>query len=170
MIIDYKGARPRIGREVFVAPNATVIGQVTLGDQSSVWYGSVVRGDVGTIAIGARTNLQDLSVVHVTTNKHDTKIGSDVVVGHRVVLHGCTVGDRCLIGMGSVVMDGADVGDFALVGAGALVTPGTKIPAGAMALGSPAKVVRQLTDNERRAIEENAAHYVDLAREHLRAG
>ncbi len=166
MIIGYEGSEPRLGRDVFVAPNATVLGQVTLGDQSSVWYGTVLRGDVGTIEIGPRTNIQDICVVHVTSEKWSTRIGADVVVGHRVVLHGCTIGDHVLVGMGAVVMDGAEVGDYALIGAGALVVPGTKIPSGAMALGAPAKVVRQLTAAEKKQIEENAAHYVELARAH----
>jgi carbonic anhydrase/acetyltransferase-like protein (isoleucine patch superfamily) len=166
MLVAYEGSTPRLGKNVFVAQTATVLGRVTLGDEASVWYGCVVRGDVGTITIGARTNIQDLTVIHVTTNKFDTRLGDDVVVGHRVVLHGCTIGNRVLVGMGAIVMDGAEIGDGSLIGAGALVTPGTKVPPGSLVLGSPAKVVRALTEKERQGITENAAHYVELAAKH----
>ena len=166
MILTYEGVTPALGRDVFVAPNATVLGRVTLGAQASVWYGAVVRGDVGVITIGARTNIQDLCVVHVSTNEFDTHLGADVVVGHRVVLHGCRVADHALIGNGAVVLDGAEIGEWCLIGAGALVTPGTKIPPGSMALGSPAKVIRPLTEKERDRIRWNALHYVELAAKH----
>lgn len=170
MIIPFEGHEPRLGAGAWVAPDATVLGQVELGEGASVWYGCVLRGDVGRITVGARTNLQDLSILHVTGGKHDTHVGADVTVGHRVTLHGCVIGDRVLVGMGAIVLDGAVVGDECLVGAGALVTPGSKIPAGSMVLGAPAKVVRPLTPDERRAFVGQAAHYVELAERHRRLG
>ena len=166
MIVTFEGARPELGPGAFVAPTATVLGKVKLGAGASVWYGCVLRGDVGRITVGARTNVQDLSVVHVTTDRFDATIGSDVTVGHRVILHGCTVGDRVLVGMGAVLLDGALVGVECIVGAGALVTPGTRIPPGSMVLGAPARVVRPLRDDERRGLVEQAAHYVELAGRH----
>ncbi len=166
MITTFQGIAPRLGRDVFVASSADVIGQVTLGDDVSIWYGCVLRGDVGTIAVGPRTNVQDLSVVHVTSGVANTTIGADVTVGHRAILHGCTVHDLALIGMGAIVLDGAVVESECLVGAGSLVSPGMRIPRGSLALGSPAKVVRQLREAELAMLRASAAHYVNLAREH----
>jgi len=168
MIYVFGGVAPALEGEVFVAPSATVLGDVRLGAGASVWYGSVVRGDVGRIAIGARTNIQDLSVVHVTTGSFDTHIGAEVTVGHRVILHGCTIHDRVLVGMGAVVMDGAEVGSYSIIGAGALVTPGASIPEGSLVLGSPGRVVRSLTEAERDDIEAHAERYVTLAARHWR--
>ena len=166
MLFSYEGEKPQIEEDVFVANNAVVLGKVKFLAQSSLWYGAVVRGDVGRIVIGKRTNVQDLSVVHVTSDQCDTAVGDDVTIGHRVVLHGCTVGDRVLVGMGSIVMDGADIGHDCMIGAGALVTPGTRIPPGTLALGAPARVVRDLKDSERQGILQSAALYVQLAQEH----
>ncbi|MEZ0313236.1 MAG: gamma carbonic anhydrase family protein [Myxococcota bacterium] len=166
MITTYQGIAPDLGRDVFVAPSADVIGRVTLGDEASIWYGCVVRGDVGTITIGARTNIQDLSVVHVTTGTADTVIGADVTVGHRAILHGCTVHDLALIGMGAILLDGSVVETECLVGAGSLVSPGTRIPRGSLAIGSPARVIRPLRDAELAMLRNSAATYVSLANEH----
>lgn len=166
MIRPFANVAPQLGDDAFVAENATVLGAVRLGARSSVWYGSVLRGDVGSISVGERTNIQDLSVVHVTTDRYDTVVGNEVTVGHRVILHGCVIEDRVLVGMGAIIMDGAQVGAEAMVGAGALLTPGTEIPAGTLALGAPARVVRSLGPEERRHIRESAAHYVDLAAMH----
>jgi len=163
-LYEYKGVRPRVGRDAFIAPNATVIGDVVLGDQASVWFGAVVRGDVMPIVIGARTNIQDGSVVHVTTDKAATHVGDDVTVGHMVLLHGCTVGSRVLVGMGSVVLDGAVVEDDSIVGAGSLVTPGTRVPSGFLALGRPARVVRPLTAEDRDWIRYAGVAYLDEGR------
>ncbi|MBI5480450.1 MAG: gamma carbonic anhydrase family protein [Deltaproteobacteria bacterium] len=143
-----------------------VIGDVGLGLDSSVWFGCVVRGDVHRIVVGAETNLQDLTVVHVTGGLHATSIGDRVTVGHRAILHGCTVHNRCLIGMGAVVLDGAVVGTGAIVAAGALVPPGGSIPPGTLAVGAPARVVRPVTAAEDASIDESAAKYVELARRH----
>jgi carbonic anhydrase/acetyltransferase-like protein (isoleucine patch superfamily) len=145
-----------------------VIGDVVIGPDSSVWFGAVVRGDVHRIRIGARTNLQDHCVVHVTRDRFATEIGDEVTVGHRAVVHGCRVGDGALIGIGAIVLDGARVGEEALVGAGALVAPGAEIPAGALALGVPARVVRALSAEERAAQRARAAEYVETARRYAR--
>ncbi len=166
MLLSYAGTSPLIGQSVFIAANATVLGAVTIGDFSSIWYGAVVRGDVGTIHIGTRTNIQDLSMIHVTGDRHNTWIGDDVTVGHRAILHGCTLGNRTLIGMGAILLDGAVIGDNCLIGAGTLVAPRTKIPSGSLVLGSPGKVVRPLTDTERNGLVQSSETYIRLAKEH----
>jgi carbonic anhydrase/acetyltransferase-like protein (isoleucine patch superfamily) len=160
----FRDKHPQLGREVYVAPNAYVVGDVVLGDESSIWHGSVLRGDVGWIRVGRRTNIQDLSVVHVTGDRYNTTIGDEVTVGHRVVIHGCTVHDRALIGMGSVLLDGCEIGEGAVVGAGALVPPNMKVPAGMLALGVPAKVVRPVTEAEGRLGIDGANAYLELKR------
>jgi carbonic anhydrase/acetyltransferase-like protein (isoleucine patch superfamily) len=163
-LYEYRGTRPRLGRDVYVAPGASVIGDVAVGDESSIWFGCVVRGDVMPIRLGARTNLQDGSIVHVTGGKTTTTIGDDVTVGHLVLLHGCAIGSRVLVGMGSVLLDGVVVEDDAIIGAGSLVTPGTRIPEGCLAMGRPAKVVRALSDADRAWIRESGRVYVEAAR------
>jgi carbonic anhydrase/acetyltransferase-like protein (isoleucine patch superfamily) len=163
-LYEYMGLRPAIGRNVYLAPTAVVIGDVTLGEGSSVWFGTVVRGDVMPIVIGARTNLQDGSVIHVTGGQTSTTVGDDVTVGHMVLLHGCTVGNRVLVGMGSVVLDGAVIEDDAVVGAGSLVTPGTRIPSGSLAMGRPAKVVRAMTDADRAWVRAAGLAYQEASR------
>ncbi len=170
MLAQLGEKEPKLGEGVFIAPGATVVGDVQLGDGTSIWYGSVVRGDVGLIRVGARTNIQDLTIVHVTTDRFDTHIGADVTVGHRAILHGCTIEDHVLVGMGVIVMDGARVGSYSIVGAGALVTPGTTIPAGSLAVGSPARVVRPISAAERAQIDWSAGHYIDIARMHVESG
>lgn len=162
----FRGQSPRVHPSCFVEDSAQVVGDVELGEDSSVWFNTVIRGDVNAVRIGKRTNIQDLTMVHVTSHQHTTNIGDDVTVGHHVVLHGCTIGNRVLVGMGSVVMDGVEVGDDCIIGAGSLVTPGTKIPPGSMALGSPARVKRPLTEEERAFLRESAKHYVHTAAEH----
>jgi len=159
--------RPTLGKGVFVAPNATVIGDVVLGDGASLWFGTVVRGDVFPIRIGARTNVQDNAVVHVTGGKSMTTIGEEVTVGHLALLHGCTVGSRCLVGMGSIVLDDAVIEDECLVGAGSLVPPRMRIPSRSLVLGRPAKVVRRLSDADLEHIRESSALYVGYARDYL---
>jgi len=162
-VAPFRGISPRLHASVLVMEGGRVIGDVEIGEGSSIWPGAVVRGDVFHVRIGARTNLQDGVVVHVTTDRHATLIGDDVTVGHRAVLHGCTVKERCLIGIGAIILDGAVVGPDAMVGAGALVTPGAVVPPGTLALGAPARVQRQLTEEERTGLRESAAHYVELA-------
>lgn len=163
-IYRYKDIEPTLGEGVFVAPNATVIGDVVLGEQSSVWFGSVLRGDVFPIRIGARTNIQDGSVVHVTGGKNATIVGDDVTVGHMVLLHGCTIGNGCLIGMGSVVLDGAVVGDECIVAAGSLVAPRSVLPPRSLAMGRPARVTRTLSDEDLAWVREAGTLYVAYAR------
>lgn len=159
--------RPTLGEGVFVAPNATVIGDVVLGAQSSVWFGAVLRGDCFPIRIGARTNIQDGSVVHITGGKSPTTVGDDVTVGHMALLHGCTVGHRCLIGMGSVILDDAIIGDESLVAAGSLVAPGAKFPPRSMIMGRPAKLLRPLRDGDLEWMLEAGRLYVGYAKTYL---
>lgn len=162
----FRGHTPRLEESVFVDPTALVIGDVQIGADSSLWPGTIVRGDVNAIRIGKRTNVQDLTVVHVTSQKHATTIGDEVTVGHRVILHGCVIGDRVLVGMGAIVMDGVTVGDDVIIGAGALLPPGTVVPSGSLVVGSPARVKRQLTEEERAFLPRSASNYVGLAAEH----
>lgn len=166
----FRGVMPTVGADVFIADTARVIGDVHLGDGTSVWFGTVVRGDVFHIRVGRRVNLQDLSVVHVTTGTHASIIEDDVTVGHRAIIHGATVRRGALVGMGAIVMDGADVGALAMIGAGALVTPGTVIPPATLALGSPAKAVRPLSAAELDKLATSAAHYFDIAAVYRAAG
>ncbi len=169
-IRTFGGKTPQLGAGVFVAETAAIIGNVVIGDDSSIWYATSVRGDVMPIQIGARTSIQDNAVIHVTSGVSGTEIGSDCTVGHSAIIHACTVEDFCLIGMGAILLDGARIGTGSLVGAGALVTPGTIIPPGSLVLGSPAKVKRPLDDNEREQIRCGAEHYVHLARAYLAGG
>ena len=136
-LISFEGTVPKLAERVFIAPTARVIGDVEIGEESSVWFGSIVRGDVGWIRIGKRTNIQDMTTVHVTGGTANTTIGDDVTIGHRAIVHGCTVGDGCLIGMGAVIMDNAVVGEGSVIGAGAVVT--ADVAAGATVVGIPAK-------------------------------
>ena len=163
MLYALDGVRPTLGDDVFVAPNATVIGDVHLGDASSVWFGCVLRGDVFPIRIGARTNIQDGSVVHVTGGKSQTTVGDDVTVGHMALLHGCSVGHRVLVGMGSVVLDDAFLEDDVVLAAGSLVPPGMRIPARSLAMGRPAKVVRALGEKDLAWVREAGNLYVAYA-------
>ena len=170
MIRSLFGKTPALGKGVFVAETAAVIGDVEIGDESGVWYGTVIRGDVMPIRIGARTSLQDNAVIHVTAGRFGTTIGSDCTIGHSAIIHACVVEDLCLIGMGSIILDGARIGRGSLVGAGALVTPGTDIPPGSLVIGSPAKVKRPINEKEREQIVYGAAHYVELTRAYLAEG
>jgi len=167
MILPYKNKKPVLAEDVFVAEGAQVIGDVTIGEGSSVWFNTVIRGDVFPISIGKRTNIQDLSVVHVTSGTHATVIEDEVTVGHRVILHGCWVKRRALIGMGAILLDGCEVGEESLIGAGSLVTPGTIIPPRVLALGSPCKVRRPLSEEEILGLKLSAEHYAELARSYL---
>lgn len=162
----FQGARPRIHAEAWVAPGAVVVGDVEIGRESSVWYGAVVRGDVHHVRIGARSNLQDQCVVHVTRERFACEIGDEVTVGHRAVVHGCVVRDGALIGIGAIVLDGAEIGEGALVGAGAVVTPGARVGDGMVALGVPARAVRSLEDAERALQRARALDYVVTAKAH----
>ncbi|MFI5336790.1 MAG: gamma carbonic anhydrase family protein [Opitutales bacterium] len=156
---------PEISAAAFVAPNATVLGAVTLGAHSSVWYGCVLRGDINSIEIGEGTNLQDLAMVHLA-NTHGVRIGHYTTVGHGAIIHACEIGDECLIGMGATILDGAKIGHRCIVGARALVTQDFIAPPGSMVLGAPAKVVRLLTLEEQAALRHWAEKYVEVARGH----
>jgi carbonic anhydrase/acetyltransferase-like protein (isoleucine patch superfamily) len=157
----------QVPRAAFVAPNSTVIGKTTGESDVSIWYGAVVRADKDTITIGNRSNIQDNCVVH-TSAGFPVTIGDDVSVGHGAVLHGCTVKDRVLVGMGAIILNGAVIGEESIIGAGALVSEGKEIPSRSLVLGVPGKVVRQISEDEVKGILKNAASYVALAREHAR--
>jgi len=159
--------QPSIDPSVFVAPGSHVIGDVSIGKLSSIWFNCVIRGDVNYIRIGEKTNIQDLTLIHESYKKSPTIIGNSVTVGHSVVLHACKVGDFNLIGMGSIVLDEAELGDYVLLGAGSLVTQGTKIPPRSKAFGRPAKVVGTLTDEEIKFLTFSADHYVRLRQTYL---
>ncbi len=169
IVRSYEGQVPRVDPTAWLAPGCVVVGDVEISADCSIWYGVVVRGDVHHIRIGPRTNIQDQSVLHVTKDRFPLLIGAEVTVGHRAVVHGCRVGDGALIGIGAVVLDGAEVGEGALVGAGSVVTPETVIPARTLALGIPARPVRELEDEERRLQREQTLTYVETARSHARA-
>lgn len=159
------GVKPQIHPTAWIAPNATVIGDVVIGEGSSVWFGAVLRGDVFPIRIGARTNIQDNAVIHVTNGRAATTIGDDVTVGHSAIIHGCSVGNRSLVGMGSTVLDNAVVEDDVFVAAGSLVPPGARVESGFMAIGRPVKRVRPLNDMDRMEIAGAAALYVQYAQD-----
>ena len=163
----YAGTHPRIADDAFIADTARVIGDVWIGGQSSLWFGVVARGDVEKIRIGSRTNIQDGTVIHVSSAGLGTAIGDGVTVGHMALLHACTVGDGALIGMKACVMDGAEVEPGAMVAAGSLVTPGKRVPAGELWAGSPARFKRPLTEAERAAMAESADRYVRVAAEYM---
>lgn len=164
MIKNFQDKRPKIHESVFVAENAVIIGDVEIGKDSSIWYGSILRGDVNFIRIGERVNIQDSSVIHVSAKTHPTVLEDEITVGHRVTLHGCYVESNCLIGIGSVILDGARIGRNSLVAAGSLVTPGTVVPAGSLVMGSPARVKRALTSDEIKDLEKFWRNYIEYAR------
>jgi carbonic anhydrase/acetyltransferase-like protein (isoleucine patch superfamily) len=164
LILPYGGHSPRIGRDVFLAPNATIIGDVEIADGASIWFGAVLRGDVGAIRIGPRTNVQDLACIHVTEGLSQTILGADITVGHGAILHGCVVGDRCLVGMGSVILDNAQIGAGSVIAAGSVVTARTVIPPRSLVRGTPARVIREVTPEEGALGVNGAAHYLDNAR------
>ena len=165
------GRQPQTAGAAFIAPSATVLGDVTLGPRSSVWYGCVLRGDINAIEIGEGTNVQDLTMVHLADD-HGVKVGRHCTIGHSAIIHACTIGDECLIGMGATILDGAKIGDRCIVGANALVTQGFVAPPGSMVLGSPAKVVRALTEKEAAGLRYWAEKYIKVAQAHaaLRRG
>ena len=163
MILAHGEQLPRVDPSAYVQASAHVIGDVEIGALSSVWFNVVIRGDVYPIRIGARTNIQDNSTIHVTGGRWATSIGDDVTVGHGVILHGCRVADRCLIGIGAILLDGVEVEADCLIAAGSLVAPGTRIPSGYLAKGSPARVTRPLRAEELAHLKQSAANYVEHA-------
>jgi carbonic anhydrase/acetyltransferase-like protein (isoleucine patch superfamily) len=166
MILKYLNNLPEIHPSVFVASSADIIGKVKIGPESSIWYQVVIRGDVNTIEIGSRTNIQDQSCLHVTRSTAPLIIGDEVTVGHRVILHGCTIQNRVLLGMGSIVMDHAVISEDSIVGAGSLVTIGKSFPPKSLIMGSPARFVRTLTDEELAFLPKSAENYVGDSREY----
>jgi carbonic anhydrase/acetyltransferase-like protein (isoleucine patch superfamily) len=169
MLYEFKNIKPKLGANTWVAQSADVIGDVTCGKDCSIWFGTVVRGDVHYIKIGDRVSIQDLSMVHVTHYKKEdrsdgnpTIIGNDVTIGHRVMLHGCTIEDACLIGMSATILDGAVIGKESIVGAGALVTKNKVFPPRSLIMGSPAKVIRELNDEEVKELYASASRYVEF--------
>lgn len=168
MLLTYKGIVPRLHETVFAVDSALIIGDVEIGEYSSVWFGAVIRGDVNYIRIGSRTSVQDNCTLHVTKDVYPLIIGSDITIGHNVTLHGCVVKDRCLIGMGAVILDNAEVGEDCIIGAGALVTEGARIPAGSVVFGSPGKVARQVKPEEKARILQSAQNYIGYANDYRR--
>ena len=165
LIIEHQGKRPRIAADVFIAPNATILGDVTIGAGASIWFGAVIRGDVGHIDIGPGTNVQDNVVIHVNT-RHDTQIGANVTIGHGVVLEGCTIGDGALLGMNATVLSEAEIGVGALIAAGAVVREFARIPAHHLAAGVPATVRGELSPTMQQRVARGAHHYIDAADAH----
>lgn len=162
MIRPFNGIEPRIHESVYITDDATIVGDVEIGEDSSVWFGSVLRGDVNYIRIGARTNIQDQTIIHVSSKGIPTIVEDEVTVGHRVTLHACHVERGCLIGIGAILMDGVRIGANSLVGAGSLLTPGTQIPPRSLVIGSPGRVKRELTDDELTSLEKSWRNYVEL--------
>jgi len=162
---SYKGIRPQLADDVYIAPGAQVIGKVAMGAGSSVWFNAVIRGDADTISIGAGSNIQDGSVVHCDEGL-PTVIGQNVTIGHSCIIHGCTIAENCLIGMGTTILNGARLGEGCLVGAGSLITEGKEFPPGSVIMGRPAKVVRQAEERDLEMIRRGAAHYRDRARDY----
>jgi gamma-carbonic anhydrase len=175
MPISFGGRSPHIDPAAFVAPGARLIGDVEVGPEASIWYNCVLRGDVNRIRVGARSNIQDGSVIHCDSpkpgnpNGHSTLIGADVLIGHMAMVHGCVLHDRAFVGLGSIVMDGCEIESDAMLAAGAMLTPGRRIPAGQLWAGRPAKYVRDLTAEEIASMKAGVAHYVSLARAHAEA-
>ncbi len=167
MLLPYKGILPRLGESVYIEESARVIGDVEIGRDSSIWFNAVVRGDVHYIRIGERTNVQDNSTLHVTKDIYPLIIGSDVTIGHNVILHGCTVKDRCLIGMGAIILDNAEVGEDSVIGAGTLVKEGTVIPPGSLVVGVPGRIAREVRPEEKARILRSARNYIEYAKNYV---
>lgn len=165
MIKDYKGNSPDISNCCFLAGNADVIGSVYIGEKSSIWYGTILRADEGSITIGKGSNIQDLCIVHVDKG-YPVVVGDNVTVGHRVILHGAEISDNVIVGMGSIIMDGAKIGKNSIIGAGSLIPQGKEFPEGVLILGSPGKVIRNLSEEEIESIKKSAEDYTELAENH----
>lgn len=169
MIKEYNGHKPHIHNSCFIAENTTIIGRVTIKRNASIWYGTVIRGDDNYISIGVNTNVQDNCTIHIAED-YPTIIGDNVTIGHGAIVHGCKVGNNVLIGMGAIILDGAEIEDNVLIAAGSLVSPGKKMPSNTLVMGSPAKVVRELTKEEIVNIKNSADYYVKLAEEYKKIG
>ena len=167
MIYKFEEKLPEIEKGVFLADGSRVIGNVAIGKDSSVWHNSVIRGDINRIEIGSGSNIQELTTIHVNTRNEGTFIGDNTTVGHNVIIHGCVIGNNCLIGMGSIILDCTEISDNSLVAAGSIVTPDKKFPPRSFIIGSPARAIRSLTDEEVFAITDSARKYVDLKNKYL---
>ena len=165
MIIEYENIKPQIDESCFIADSAEIIGRVNVAENSSVWYGCIIRGDENTINIGKNTNIQDGTVIHIS-KEHQTEIGDYVTVGHKAIVHACKIGNNVLVGMGAILLDGVEIEDDVLIGAGSIVTPGKIITRGTLVLGSPAKVVRELTEEEIKHLKQSAMDYKINAEKH----
>lgn len=170
MIYPFDGKTPVVPLSAYLSPSVDLIGDVTLGDESSIWFGSVVRGDMNHIRIGRRTNIQDNCTVHVTIDIYPTLIGDEVTIGHNAIIHGCVIGDRCMIGMGAVIMDGAEIGEGSLIAAGAVIPPGTIVLPKSLYAGVPGKYRREVSGSEYDEIVGRAQLYVDFALRYKAAG
>jgi gamma-carbonic anhydrase len=164
-IMTFRGMTPEISESAFIAPSADVIGDVVVGEGSSIWFNCVIRGDVNSIRVGKRSNIQDGTVIHVSNGTHPTVVGDDVLVGHNCIIHGCTLENGSFVGMGSTVLDGAVVERGGMLAAGALLTPNKRVPTGQLWGGSPAKYLRDLTDAQQENLTSGAEHYAELAQE-----
>ncbi|MCB1192261.1 MAG: gamma carbonic anhydrase family protein [Leptospiraceae bacterium] len=159
MIYEFNGKIPEIDETAFIAPSAEIIGDVKIGKSTSVWFQTLIRGDVNYIRIGDNCNIQDMTLIHVSKDLYPTIIGNNVSIGHKVTLHACTLKDNSFVGIGAIVMDNVEIGEYSFVAAGSLVTPGKKFPSGVLIMGSPAKIVRDITDKDREMIERTARNY-----------
>ena len=166
MIHQFDGQVPNVHKDSFIASSADVIGNVFIGEHSNIWFGTILRGDLNRISVGDYTNIQDNSTVHNDKN-FPVSIGDYVTIGHNSILHGCTISNNTLIGMGSTVLNGAEIGEYTIIGAGSLVTQGKKIPSGVLCMGVPAKVIRELTIEEKESIRISAQHYVELSKKYI---
>ncbi len=166
-ILSFRNKIPKMAPDCFIAPTSMIIGDVEIGSKSSVWFGTIIRGDVFHIRVGYNTNIQDNSVIHVTTNKFPTLIGNFVTIGHSAVLHGCSIKDNVLIGMRSTIMDQSEIGEWSIIAAGSVVKPGTKIPTGKLWGGLPAKEIRNVNEKEILWIKELSNNYIKLSKEYL---
>lgn len=167
MIMDFMGISPKIDKDAFVAPSADVIGKVEIGKDSSIWFNVVIRGDVGYAKIGENTSIQDLSMLHMTKD-YWLKVGDNVTVGHSVTLHGCEIGDNCLIGMGATILDNAKVGKNCIIGAGAVILENANFPDNSLIAGLPAKVKRKVSKEEAEGLKEHALRYVKYSKEYMK--
>jgi carbonic anhydrase/acetyltransferase-like protein (isoleucine patch superfamily) len=167
MIISFEGKFPRLDPSVFVAPNGQVIGDVEIAAGSSVWFGAVIRGDLNLIRIGEKVSIQDNCVCHVDSSRGPLSIGNEVTVGHRAVLHGCTIGNQSLIGMGAVILDDVKIGEHCIIGAGSVVAPKTEVPAMTLMVGVPARPARELTEDDLKLIKAGVDEYYELSRKYL---
>lgn len=166
MIHQFDGQIPKVHKNSFIASSADVIGNVSIGEYSNIWFGAVLRGDMDSLSIGHNTNVQDNSTVHNDDN-FPVSIGDYVTIGHNCIIHGCKISNNTLIGMGSTILNGAEIGEYSIIGAGSLVTQGKKIPSGVLCMGVPAKVIRELTMEEKESIKKSAQHYVELSMKYI---